>query len=93
MSELSKYYPSLGGSPVSPEIASSPAYQQVVKKNPWLGVFLNSVANPNSISSVVTPGESKFDTATNTVVQELATNKTTPEKALEYVDNQGNSGT
>ena len=69
----------------------APAYQSWLKANTWLDAFLPQMTSPYSAAPDLTPTQSQLfnamDTATANVLQKIMT----PEQALKYIDQQGNS--
>jgi len=80
-----------GWVPAGPSVTKAPAYQKWLKSNPYLSSFLPAMSNPHTVAPLLSPTESQLfaamDTATANVLQKLMT----PEQALKYIDQQGNS--
>jgi multiple sugar transport system substrate-binding protein len=83
--------PKGGWVPAGPSVTQAPAYQSWLKANTWLSSFLPPMSSPYSAAPDLTPTESQLfsamDTATANVLQKIMT----PEQALKYIDQQGNS--
>jgi multiple sugar transport system substrate-binding protein len=80
-----------GWVPAGPSVTKAPAYQKWLKSNPYLSSFLPAMSNPHTVAPFLSPTESQLfaamDTATANVLQKIMT----PEQALKYIDQQGNS--
>ena len=83
--------PKGGWVPAGPSVTKAPAYQAWLKANPWLHGFLPEMSSPYSAAPDLTSTQSQLfnamDTAADNVLQKIMT----PEQALKYLDQQGNS--
>jgi len=79
-----------GWIPASPVVTNSAPYQAYVHKYPWMKTFLQVVSSKYTETPNLTPTQSAYYTACQVATQELLTNKMTPQKALQYIDKQGN---
>lgn len=83
--------PKGGWVPAGPSVTKAPAYQSWLKSNPWLSGFLPEMTSPYTQAPALTPTQSQLFTAENTATADVLQKIMTPEKALEYIDQQANA--
>lgn len=83
--------PKGGWVPAGPAVTKAPAYQAWLKANPWLSGFLPQMSSPYTQAPALTPTQSQLFTAMDTATADVLQKIMTPKKALQYIDQQGNS--
>jgi multiple sugar transport system substrate-binding protein len=83
--------PKGGWVPGGPSVTKQPAYQAWLKANPWLGPFLPQMTSKYTVAPALTPTQAELFNAMNTATSNVLEKIMTPEAALKYIDQQGNS--
>lgn len=83
--------PKGGWIPASPQVVKAPAYRAWLKESPWLAAFLPPMSNKRSETPVLTTNEDELETAEANATNYVLEKTMSPEKALEYIDSQGNA--
>ena len=89
---MTSLYPKGGWMPTSPAGESTAAFQAWLKANPWLNTYIEQMSAPQSQTPKLTATESEFFTAEATASEAIAEKSETPQQALDYIDQQANSG-
>jgi multiple sugar transport system substrate-binding protein len=87
-----KYLPEGGWMPPSPSLATTSDFTSWEKKAPYVKTFVKLMLSKSSQAVPLTSGESEFNTAETTAMENVATKKMTPSQALAYIDKQANGG-
>ena len=85
--------PQGGWVPASPQIAAAPAYQNYVKKFPWMSTYLEQMSSKYSQAPVLTTHESQAENAMVTASNNVEDGTMTPAQGLTYIDTRANSNT
>ncbi len=83
--------PKGGWVPAGPSVTKAPAYQAWLKANPWLSGFLPQMTSPYTQAPALTPTQSQLFAAENTATNNVLQKIWTPQRALQYIDQQGNA--
>lgn len=80
-----------GWVPAGPSVTKAPAYRAWLKANPWLSGFLPEMSSPYSAAPALTATQAQLFTAMDTATDNVLQKIWAPQKALQYIDQQGNS--